>query len=165
MNDIFFFDKKPQQHWRQRKHLHPNSEIHNYLCIHVRIRTKSKGILNSDTCTTQSQAKGILKYMYTYMYLHFGHHNYTLIISALLPFHWSSDFSDIQKSNLPINIMAIGRVIDTPTSTVTNTTTRTAGNMELWELNGSLEMVGNDFLKFLFVIIHASLRNQFENTL
>lgn len=63
--------------------------------------------------------------------------------------------------------MAIGRVIDTPTSTVTNTTTRTAGNicMELWELNGSLEMVGNDFLKFLFVIIHASLRNQFENTL
>lgn len=103
--------------------------------------------------------------MYTYMYLHFGHHNYTLIISALLPFYWSSDFSDILKSNLPINIMAIGRVIDTPTSTVTNTTTRTAGNMELWELNGLLEMVGNDFLKFLFVIIHASLQNQFENTL
>lgn len=169
MNDIFFFDKKNPttlEIEKTKSEMNMYTRILKYIIIYVYMyESESKGILNSDTCTTQSQAKGILKYMYTYMYLHFGHHNYTLIISALLPFYWSSDFSDIQKSNLPINIMAIGRVIDTPTSTVTNTTTRTAGNMELWELNGSLEMVGNDFLKFLFVIIHASLRNQFENTL
>lgn len=55
--------------------------------------------------------------------------------------------------------MVIGRVIDMFISIVMNIIIRIVGNMELWELNGLFEMVGNDFLKFLFVIIYVFLWN------